>query len=134
MPAGALVSEKYINPDITKVSVTVNGSPIKIYNNGIDAKNLWREISLYFQPKEVPSKMDLIRFYADKKLRLFIDLRSMADTKMHGSGVRLVNTTDSVFLKIYRKVSGSGNVKCNVFIISVSQMNIMEKQLQSVQF
>ena len=134
MPAGALVSEKYINPDITKVSVTVNGSPIKIYNNGIDAKNLWLEISLYFQPKEVPSKMDLIRFYADKKLRLFIDLRSMADTKMHGSGVRLVNNTDSVFLKIYRKVSGSGNVKCNVFIISVSQMNIMEKQLQSVQF
>ena len=134
MSAGALVSEKYINPDITKVSVTVNGSPIKIYNNGIDAKNLWLEISLYFQPKEVPSKMDLIRFYADKKLRLFIDLRSMADTKMHGSGVRLVNTTDSVFLKIYRKVSGSGNVKCNVFIISVSQMNIMEKQLQSVQF
>ena len=134
MPTGALVSEKYINPDITKVSVTVNGSPIKIYNNGIDAKNLWLEISLYFQPKEVPSKMDLIRFYADKKLRLFIDLRSMADTKMHGSGVRLVNTTDSVFLKIYRKVSGSGNVKCNVFIISVSQMNIMEKQLQSVQF
>ena len=134
MPAGALVSEKYINPDITKVSVTVNGSPIKIYNNGIDAKNLWLEISLYFQPKEVPSKIDLIRFYADKKLRLFIDLRSMADTKMHGSGVRLVNTTDSVFLKIYRKVSGSGNVKCNVFIISVSQMNIMEKQLQSVQF
>ena len=134
MPAGALVSEKYINPDITKVSVTVNGSPIKIYNNGIDAKNLWLEISLYFQPKEVPSKMDLIRFYADKKLRLFIDLRSMADTKMHGSGVRLVNTTDSVFLKIYRKVSGSENVKCNVFIISVSQMNIMEKQLQSVQF
>ena len=134
MPAGALVSEKYINPDITKVSVTVNGSPIKIYNNGIDAKNLWLEISLYFQPKEVPSKMDLIRFYADKKLRLFIDLRSMADTKMHGSGVRLVNTTDSVFFKIYRKVSGSGNVKCNVFIISVSQMNIMEKQLQSVQF
>ena len=134
MPAGALVSEKYINPDITKVSVTVNGSPIKIYNNGIDAKNLWLEISLYFQPKEVPSKMDLIRFYADKKLRLFIDLRSMADTKMHGSGVRLVNTTDGVFLKIYRKVSGSGNVKCHVFIISVSQMNIMEKQLQSVQF
>ena len=52
----------------------------------------------------------------------------------HGSGVRLVNTTDGVFLKIYRKVSGSGNVKCHVFIISVSQMNIMEKQVQSVLF
>ena len=59
MPAGALVSEKYINPDITKVSVTVNGSPIKIYNNGIDAKNLWQEISLYFQPKKFPAKWTL---------------------------------------------------------------------------
>lgn len=78
--------------------------------------------------------MDLTRFYTDNKFGLFIDLHSMADTIMHDSCVRLVNTTDGVFLKIYRKISGSGNVKCHVFITSVSQMNIMEKQLQSVQF
>lgn len=34
--AGARDSEKYVNPDITKVDVTVNGSPNKVYNNGIE--------------------------------------------------------------------------------------------------
>ena len=33
--AGARDSEHYLNPDITKVSVTVNGSPNRIYNEGI---------------------------------------------------------------------------------------------------
>ena len=28
-------SEKYFNPDITKVGATVNGSPNRVYNNGI---------------------------------------------------------------------------------------------------
>lgn len=51
-----------------------------------------------------------------------------------GSSVRLVNTKDGVFLEIDRKTSGSGNVKCHVFTISNSQMNIIEKQLQSVQY
>ena len=79
--------EKCINPDITKVGVTVNGSPNKVYNNGIEAKNLWQEISQYVQPKKVSSKTDLPWFYTDNKFRLFIDLRSMADTTKQESGV-----------------------------------------------
>ena len=35
--AGARDSENYLNPDITKVSVTINGSPNRIYNEGIIA-------------------------------------------------------------------------------------------------
>ena len=73
--------------DITKVGVTVNGSPNKVYNNGIEAKNLWQEISQYVQPNKVSSKMDLPWFYTDNKFRLFIDLRSMADTTKQESGV-----------------------------------------------
>ena len=34
--AGARDSEKFIFPDLTKVSVTVNGSPNMLYNNGIE--------------------------------------------------------------------------------------------------
>ena len=37
---GARDSEKYFNPDITKVHVTINGSPNRIYNNGIDGKDM----------------------------------------------------------------------------------------------
>ena len=127
--AGARDSEKYINPDITKVSVTVNGSPNKIYNNGIEAQDMWQENSRYFHPKDVTSKMYPTRFYTDNKFGLFIDLRSMLDTPLHGSGVRLVNTKDGVFLEIDRKKSSSGNVNCHDFTVRDAQMNIMDKQL-----
>ena len=58
----------------------------------------------------------------------------MADTTLHGNGQRLVNTQDGVQLEIERKASGSGNTNCHVFTISDSQMNIMESQLESVQY
>ena len=81
-----------------------------------------------------PQFMNLQKFYTDDKFGLLIDLRSMASQEMHGSGTRLVNTTDGVQLEIERDAKGSGTVNCHVFLIADSQLNIMEKQLQSVQF
>ena len=92
--AGPRKAKKYVNPDTTKVSVTVNRSPNRIYNNSIEAQDMWREITQLFQPEEVASRMDITRFYTDHKFGSIIDLRSMADTTMHGSGVRFVNTKD----------------------------------------
>ena len=37
---GARDSEKYVFPDLTKVSVTINGSPNMIYNNGVEGKDM----------------------------------------------------------------------------------------------
>ena len=53
---------------------------------------------------------------------------------MHDNGQRLVNTNDGVQLAIERNGSGSGRAKCHIFIISDAQMNIMDRQLQSVQY
>ena len=58
----------------------------------------------------------------------------MASQEMHGSGTRLVNTTDGVQLEIERDGKGSGTVNCHVFVISDSQFNILDSQLQSVQY
>jgi len=45
---GARDSEKYILPDVTKVSVTINGSPNMIYNNGVEGKDMWEEVQRLF--------------------------------------------------------------------------------------
>ena len=37
--AGARDSEKFIFPDLNKVSVTINGSPNMLYNNGIESRD-----------------------------------------------------------------------------------------------
>ena len=78
--------------------------------------------------------MTLEKFYTGNRFGLLIDLRSMASQEMHGSGTRLVNTTDGVQLEIERDRKGSGTVNCHVFVISDSQFNIMGKQLDSVMY
>jgi len=38
---GGRDSEKYVFPDQTKVSVTINGTPNRIFNNGVEDKDMW---------------------------------------------------------------------------------------------
>ena len=76
--------------------------------------------------------MTLQKFYAKDKFGLLIDLRSMASQKMHGSGTRLVDTTDGVQLEFKRDGKGTGTINCHVCLISDAQFNIQNKQLDSV--
>ena len=80
--AGARDSEKYFNPDITKVHVTIYSSPNRIYSNGIDGSDMWAEICRFFETRNKGgrSNMNLLKYLADNKFGLLIDLRSMEDT------------------------------------------------------
>ena len=101
--AGTRDSEKYIFPDISKVKVTINGSPNKLYADGIEGKDSWRQVSRFFMKEEhKPQHMTLQKFFAEDKFGLLIDLRSVASQEMHGSGTRIVDSTDGVNLEIKR--------------------------------
>jgi len=134
--AGARDSEKYVFPDLTKVSVTINGSPNMIYNNGIEGKDMWEETRRFFvkEKNNKTENMNMTKFYTGDKFGLVIDMRSIADQSMHGSGKRIVNSTEGFQLETDRSAKGSGEVKCHIFVISDSQFNIMDRQLQSVQY
>ena len=91
--AGARNSEHYLNPDITKVSVTINSSPHRVYSEGLTGIDMWDEVSRFFGTKSnIRPNMNLAKYLTGNKFGVFIDLRSMADTTMHGNGQRLVNT------------------------------------------
>ena len=133
--AGKRDSESYFNPDITKEKVTVNGVPNRVYNEGITGKDMWNELTRHFNPHSGGwPNMTLAKYLTADKFGLWIDLRSMADTTMHGNGQRLVNTQDGVQLEIERTASGSNTTNCHIFTISDSQMKIMGRQLESVQY
>ena len=130
-------SETYFNPDLTKISVTVNGSPNRLYNNGLEGIDIWEEVKRFFLKAENKTQhMNATKFYTENKFGVMNDLRSMADHSMHGSGTRLVNIKDGVQLELERNASGSGNdkVRCHIYVISDAQMNILGRQLQSVQY
>ena len=136
---GARDSEKYFNPDITKIAVTINGSPNQLYNEELHSEDFWKETSRFFlkksdKKKHVTRNMDAAKFYTGDKFGVLIDLHSMIEQDLHGSGTRLVNTQDGVQLEIERTGSGSGNVNCHIYLISDSQMNIQGRQLESVQY
>ena len=106
-----------------------------LYNSGMEGKDIWAEASRFFvKTKDKTQHMNLTKFYTDDKFGLLIDLRSMTDQALHGSGTRLVNTKDGVQLELERNSSGSSTVNCHVFVISDSQMNIMGQQLESLQY
>jgi len=136
--AGARDSEKFIFPDLTKVSVTVDGTPSMFYNNGIEGKDMWEEArNVFVKEKNKTEHMDITKFYTGDKFGLVIDMCTMADQNMHGSGTRIVNSMDGVQLEIERKKSeqkDAADVKCHVFIISDSQLNVMGSQLEDVQY
>jgi len=132
---GARDSEKYVFPDLTKVKVTINGEPCMIYSKGIKATDFWTEARNFFVKEENKTEhMNLKGFLSGDRLGLLIDLRSMPDQNIHGSGTRLVNSTDGVQLVIDRKASGSGVIKCHFYTISDSQANFIGNQLHSVQY
>ena len=132
---GARDSENYFNPDITNVKVTVNGVPNRVYSDGISDKDMWNELTRHFNPHSGGwPNMTLTKYLTGNKFGLWIDLRSMDDTTMHGNGQRLVNAQDGVQLEIKRTASGSGTTDCYIFTVSDSQMNIMGQQLESVQY
>ena len=58
----------------------------------------------------------------------------MAGQEMRGSGTRIVNSSDGIQLEIERDKKGTKNINCHVYIISDSQFNIQNKQLDSVMY
>ena len=91
---------------------------------------------------EQPIKKNKFSYFARSRLRLRpleiwerdYDLRSMESQKMHGSGTRIVNSTDGIQLEIERDAKGSGQVNCHVYIISDAMFGILNRQLESVQY
>ena len=64
--AGARDSEKYIFPDLKKVSVMINGSSNMLYNNSIESQDILSEVSRFFmKEKYKPQHMNLQKFYSD---------------------------------------------------------------------
>ena len=105
--AGARDSEKTFNPDINEMKVFVNGIPNKVYSRGMKTIDMWEELFRRFGKEN--SAMNATDIYAGDRFGLFIDLRSMRNNDLCGSGLTLVNMKEGVQLAINRKSAGSGN-------------------------
>ena len=71
-------------------------------------------------------------FYTGNKYALWIDLRTFPDNEIHGGGFTLNTVRDGVKLEIKRKVGGSGNIPCYMYVVADALMEVMNSNLKSI--
>ena len=97
-------TEKFYNPKITKVEVTVEGVPNELYAQNMEYRHQYDEIVKQFAEgrlKEAGAiqkdlqlhNVNIALYYTDKHA-LWLDFRTIDDNALHGSGRRLENTSE----------------------------------------
>ena len=94
-------NEKFYNPSIKKILTVINGIPQQLYPGGVLS-----EAKKYFYE------------FLTTKFGLWIDLRSINDNRLHGSG-RTVETSE-ILLQIERAADVSdGDLVCYIFSLTL---------------
>ena len=133
---GARNSEQFMNPNISKVKVTIEGIANKLYPEGMRLSDQWEETKKHFMSEELKKTHDcnltMEKYYGDANcFGLWIDLRTTEDNTLHGSGKALQNTKDGIQLAI-TKDGTKGPYKVCIFIISDAQIIIQNCQINSL--
>lgn len=129
---GARDSEKFVNPDITKIEVNIDGMPNKLYSKGMLQTDTWGSVIRRYG---LSDNITLEGFYSDK-YAVWIDLRTFHDNNSHGAGLQLNSTKDGVRLTITRKVSTgvAANITCYMYIVGDALLEIQNSNLKAIMY
>ena len=127
-------SEEFVYPNITEVKISIEGVPNSIYSQGIPKSRFFEEAFRIFHCgyENCDSVMSLEKFYKNP-FALVVDLRTINDDFVYGDGKKIVNTQSGILLEIKKKAY-STNVKCHIFVLSDGMLNIVNKDISSIQF
>ena len=118
-------TSKFYNPKIQKVSVIVEGKPNLLYAQGMCSFEQYDKICKYFaegkqrdnNPNEIQKHLQLHNVssgeYLVNKYALWLDFRMIDENKLHGTGRRIENASESITLQIEKKKRISWGSKCS---------------------
>ena len=135
-------TEEFLNPNITKVEVTVEGVPNELYAQNMEYRHQYDEILKHFgegwlkEPGAIQKDLQLhnvnIASYYTDKYALWLDFRTIDDNKLHGSGRRLENTSERIRLQITKEAGSAGKLSCYLYIFQDAQINVSDAQFLNV--
>ena len=120
--------EKFYNPTIKKVNVTIDGTPNKIFKESILPRNMYPEEGICKRFYQNDSDVSLEEYFTTK-YGLWIDTRLFTDDKLHGSG-RLVNST--IKLQTDKIGESSGNLLCYIFAVQDAYIHQSDGKLDAI--
>ena len=93
LPGNPTDSEEFYNAEAQKVKVTIKGNPNSVYSQGLARSEIYNEAKRFFGTMSDTCNDNLPTrdFYKDK-YAIIIDLRTVDDETVVGSGRRLVGT------------------------------------------
>ena len=135
-------TEEFFNPKITKVEVTVERVPNELYAQNMEYRHQYDEIVKHFaegQLKEAGAiqkdlqlhNVNIASYYTDK-YALWLDFRTIDDNRLHGSGIRLENTSEGICLQITKESGSVGKLSCYLYIFQDAQINISDAQFLNI--
>ena len=135
-------TEKFLNPKIAKVEVTVEGDPNELYAQNMEYRHQYNEIVKHFaegllkEAGAIQKNLQLhnvnIASYYTNKYALWLDFRTIDDNRLHGSGRQLENTSEGICLQITKKAGALGKLSCYLYIFQDTQINISDAQFLNV--
>ena len=108
--------EKFANPNITNVKITIEGVSNMIYSQGLPSKRIFEEAQRLFEYDMKDPKIKITDFHKDK-YALWIDLRTTSSKNSTNDGKRLIQTQSGVLLQI-KKTATTKDLTCHIFILS----------------
>ena len=131
-------TETFYNPEIQKIEVTIEGVPNQLYSQGMRPYQQWDEAKKFFaagnkrHPEVGMIAKDLamadvsLGEFLTTKYALWLDLRTSDDDQLHGSGRRVVNTSEGITLQLTKAVQRAGPLNVYIYIIMDAQLNISD--------
>ena len=135
-------TEEFYNPKITKVEVTVEGVPNKLYAQNMEYRHQYDEIIKHFSEGHLKGagwvqkdlqlhNINIASYYTDK-YALWLEFQTIDNNALHGSGRRLENTSEGIRLQITKKAESAGKLSCYLYIFQDAQINISDTQFLNV--
>ena len=134
-------TEKFYNPKITNVMITLDGNPNQLFASGMRAHQQFGEIKKIFADGKhrtnthVAKELELadieLEDYATTKYALCLDMRTTDDDSLHGSGRKIEGASQSIQIQIEKKAETAGNLDAYVYYIHDAQLNFERSRLVS---
>ena len=112
-------SEKFYNPNITKVSIQVDGETSQLYDQGLLPEHMYENAFKFFGNEL--STITQNAFFVSKYC-LLVDFRTLKNNMYHYTGLELKNKSIGVNLYAQRKVDSTRGIKLLYAIYLLSKM------------
>ena len=132
-------TEKFYNPKITNVMITLDGNPNQLFASGMRPHQQFSEIKKIFADGKhrtnthVAKELELadieLEDYATTKYALCLDMRTTDDDSLHGSGRKIEGASQSIQIQIEKKAETAGNLDAYVYYIHDAQLNFERSRL-----